>query len=389
MAAMASPTSWQPDSGSLLKEPVTTASISPEKQRVLSYIADTFNNILRDIRARPSGRPVIILKRVVAVQPYYERPDSMRVKCHIQSREMRYHFPGKNADEAWRFACVGRILGEINSAIREGITITKRDIYYRDPMLFKQQETVDRYVDDIAHTCQVTRRDLNVCASPKGLVAGLGDGSGGQVPTHIPDHRNMFFEASHIAWILVIEKEATFNTLVEKAFHQHPVLGPGLLVTAKGYPDLATRHFLRNLADHAQTPIQISGLFDWDPDGIQILKCYLYGSKRLAQEHCCILPEMKWIGIRAHDIHRLDGATQESLPLSMRDRALARSMLASEEWRDELGEILPGLQEATVEIQRLLMLNRKAEIQILDQGGGEFEQWLVGKLRSRLVETVF
>lgn len=131
-------------------------------------------------------------------------------------------------------------------------------------MLFKQQETVDRYVDDIAHTCQVTRRDLNVvgaltyirssiayqprhqCASPKGLVAGLGDGSGGQVPTHIPDHRNMFSEASHIAWILVIEKEvsrnhtasdsvlrrqATFNTLVEKAFHQHPVLGPGLLVT--------------------------------------------------------------------------------------------------------------------------------------------------------------
>lgn len=98
---------------------------------------------------------------------------------------------------------------------------------------------------------------------------------------------------------------------------------------------------------------------------------------------------MKWIGIRAHDIHRLDGATQESLPLSMRDRALARSMLASEEWRDELGEILPGLQEATVEIQRLLMLNRKAEIQILDQGGGGFEQWLVGKLRNRLVETVF
>ncbi|KAJ4510911.1 endodeoxyribonuclease [Exophiala dermatitidis] len=250
-------------------------------------------------------------------------------------------------------------------------------------MLFKQQETVDRYVDDIAHTCQVTRRDLNVvgaltyirssiayqprhqCASPKGLVAGLGDGSGGQVPTHIPDHRNMFSEASHIAWILVIEKEA------------------------KGYPDLATRHFLRNLADHARTPIQIFGLFDWDPDGIQILKCYLYGSKRLAQEHCCILPEMKWIGIRAHDIHRLDGATQESLPLSMRDRALARSMLASEEWRDELGEILPGLQEATVEIQRLLMLNRKAEIQILDQGGGGFEQWLVGKLRNRLVETVF
>lgn len=37
-----------------------------------------------------------------------------------------------------------------------------RDIFYHDPALFKQQATVDRYVDDIAHTCGVTRRDLNV-----------------------------------------------------------------------------------------------------------------------------------------------------------------------------------------------------------------------------------
>lgn len=42
------------------------------------------------------------------------------------------------------------------------ITNVSRDIYYHDPDLFKQQETVDRYIDDIAHTFQVTRNDLNV-----------------------------------------------------------------------------------------------------------------------------------------------------------------------------------------------------------------------------------
>ena len=40
-----------------------------------------------------------------------------------------------------------------------------RDIYYRDPTLFKRQAIVDRYVDDIAHTCGVTRADLHVVSS--------------------------------------------------------------------------------------------------------------------------------------------------------------------------------------------------------------------------------
>ncbi|EXJ91992.1 hypothetical protein A1O3_00542 [Capronia epimyces CBS 606.96] len=189
---------------------------------------------------------------------------------------------------------------------------------------------------------------------------------------------------SHLRWILVVEKEATFKALVERGFHQHPVVGPGLLVTAKGYPDLATRYFLRFLLDNAHTPIQIFGLFDWDPDGIMILKCYLYGSKNLAQEHCSIVPEMRWIGVKAEDITTLGHAHGELLPLSMRDRAIAASMLASEEWRNDTGEMLPGLQEGIADLQRMLMLGRKAEIQILGYGDDGIEPWLVKKLRNGL-----
>lgn len=125
------------------------------------------------------------------------------------------------------------------------------------------------------------------------------------------------------------------------------------------------------------------GLFDWDPDGIQILKCYLYGSKNLAQEHRSIVPEMKWIGITAEDIHGREHAG-DPLPLTKRDRALAVAMLASEEWRDREGEILPGLRACTAELQRQLMLGRKAEIQILGSGDGGLEQWVVRKLMSGL-----
>lgn len=45
-----------------------------------------------------------------------------------------------------------------------------RDIYYRDPQLFGKQALVDRYVDDIAFTFNVTRRDLNVVSELSGRL---------------------------------------------------------------------------------------------------------------------------------------------------------------------------------------------------------------------------
>jgi hypothetical protein len=62
-----------------------------------------------------------------------------------------------------------------------------RDIYYRDPELFKRQTTVDRYIDDIAYTCGVARADLNVVSlwEDPPPTARLGWG----ILTHRPDRR--------------------------------------------------------------------------------------------------------------------------------------------------------------------------------------------------------
>jgi len=73
-------------------------------QKVVDYIENTFSNILREIEARPCGKPVIILKRIVAVRPYYDEADFMRLKWHIEDREVQYRFPGRTEDEAWRFS---------------------------------------------------------------------------------------------------------------------------------------------------------------------------------------------------------------------------------------------------------------------------------------------
>lgn len=114
------------------------------------------------------------------------------------------------------------------------------------------------------------------------------------------------------------------------------------------------------------------------------MKCYLYGSKNMAQEHGCNIPELKWIGLKAAQVQNTD---QPSMFLTMRDRGAALSMLVSEEWRDGSDGVLPGLDEAVTELRRMLMLNRKAEIQILDERDGGLEEWLTRKLQVGLGET--
>jgi meiotic recombination protein SPO11 len=141
---------------------------------------------------------------------------------------------------------------------------------------------------------------------------------------------------------------------------------------------------LRQILDHAPFSIPVFGLFDWDPDGIRILKCYLYGSKNLAQEHDCNIPEMRWVGLKAEDMTMCQAADDPSRPMSKRDRMAAISMLSNQEWHDDMGDVLPGLREPLAELRRMLVLGRKAEIQSLDEAQGCLEDWLVDRLRVQL-----
>ncbi|KAJ4352903.1 endodeoxyribonuclease [Ascochyta clinopodiicola] len=151
---------------------------------------------------------------------------------------------------------------------------------------------------------------------------------------------------------------------------------------AKGYPDIASRRFLRQLADHAPH-IPMYAFADLDPDGIAIVSTYKYGSYRLAHEDsvhkdapALSLPNIHWLGVRWHHISRTPTTESDtdttSMPelqglmrLTARDRNKAARML---EW-DLCSETGPE-QEWRHELQTMLMLNIKAEMQILDELGG-------------------
>jgi meiotic recombination protein SPO11 len=284
--------------------------------------------------------------------------------------------------------------------------MTKRDIYYRHPDLFVKQTVVDRYVDDLACTFGITRSQLNVTAAAKGLVAGnftldrenghrvngMNDKEGMLVPTI---GENDTLDLTSVHWILVIEKEATFRSLMSSP--QWEKLGSnGVILTAKGYPDISSRRFLRQLADHVPH-IPMYAFVDLDPDGIAILSTYKYGSYRLAHEDLAStdtptlsLPNVRWLGLKSAHLTRPPVFENDSdeiatplhlqglMRLTARDRTKAQRML---EW-DLCAEDGPE-QGWRQELQKMLMCNVKAEMQILDELPMGLVSWLSGELEQK------
>jgi hypothetical protein len=67
-----------------------------------------------------------------------------------------------------------RVMEVVHEHLLKNAVITKRDLYYRDVRLFRNQTVVDRIVDDLAATISVNRSSLNVRATSKGLFCGSG-----------------------------------------------------------------------------------------------------------------------------------------------------------------------------------------------------------------------
>lgn len=250
-----------------------------------------------------------------------------------------------------------------------------RDIYYRDPALFGRQSHVDRYVDNIAYTFGVTRSALHVIAAAKGLIVGavsfcrrdgsVVDASSDREGLLIPNLKDILsVDISSVKWILVIEKEAIFRSIAASTLWT-TLSTNGIMVTAKGYPDLSTRAMLRFLSfpspQNGFCAPPIYAMVDFDPDGVAIFSTYKYGSKAMAHETAhTSLPQIQWLGLRSE--HLLSGearhAEQGLLTLSARDRKKARDMLG---W-----QILEGDEVLRRELQVMLMLNLKAELQLID-----------------------
>ncbi|KAI9149479.1 Meiotic recombination protein rec12 [Paramyrothecium foliicola] len=345
-------------------------------------------------------------------------------------------FPGKNQQEARKFgrrnvcdqarflltfrlhlARILLILQLSHDALVSGTVLTKRHIYYQHQELFGKQQNVDDLVDDLALTLAVSRDDLNIVAAAKGVVSGpvamvMRNGSRLDAQgTTIPESRSIkSIELQNVKWVLVVEKEAVFRSLSACQFWQTSAAGPGLLVTAKGYPDMVTLSFLR-LLQHTHPQLPMYGLVDFDPDGVNIFRCYRYGSEaygvgsddlhihRLgikASHVTQMKPTDLYVPSQLNEEERSSQSSTRSTTsrapassttsrdpysqLTCRDRKLAAATLERLSTRPALDHEVDALKD---ELQTILMLGMKVEIEWVDEAGS-ITDWLDFELETNL-----
>ncbi|OWZ69979.1 hypothetical protein AYX14_04626 [Cryptococcus neoformans] len=270
-----------------------------------------------------------------------------------------------------RMACIMRVASILYEVILDRNVITLRDVYYRDKQLFERQRVVDKIVDDLVATAGLKRRDFYVCASAKGLIASsslviryrTGDEivlSATRANLIDPAEKIDVIEAPNgLDWVLIVEKDAIFQSLCGAGILQNERIGHGVLVTGKGFPDLATRQILRLIADTFPC-VKMYALVDADPHGLKILSTYMYGSKANAYstdyEDLPLRDRVQWLGLRASDWSYLHINYDDLIPLEQSDIQMAMSML-----RDH--QALPV--DWKRELSHMLHLHRKAEIEII------------------------
>ncbi|KAJ9094492.1 hypothetical protein QFC21_006031 [Naganishia friedmannii] len=283
--------------------------------------------------------------------------------------------PGQSDTTALSLARLLRVCELLHHALVEDIIVTKRDIYYKDVNLFGKQSVVDALIDDVVASIGLKRMDFNVVASPKGLVASSGlillmkndeKKTLSATPSIIPSNGEIIEiqSARPPRWALVIEKEATFTTLCKSGILADEELADGLLITGKGYPDLATLHFLKLLSESFPECL-IGILVDADPHGLDILSVYRYGSKKMRYtaeaEGLALGAKAVWMGVMA---------TEWSHLLKAYSWHQAESMLQEDDlpmdWKLVTLRTLPNRnQTLRRELVHMLHMRRKAEIQIL------------------------
>lgn len=99
----------------------------------------------------------------------------LQVADRMGGREFRtIKYPRGFVQSGKTMAQAVRVLDIVHESLVKDVSVTKRDIFYRDVPLFKAQSTVDKLVDDFAATFGTSRGNLNVRATSKGLVCGTG-----------------------------------------------------------------------------------------------------------------------------------------------------------------------------------------------------------------------
>ena len=320
----------------------------------------------------------------------------------------------QNFNRAWgnigqcrTFTSICLVLSFIHQLLLSMRTTTTREVYYVFVTHFRSQRECDSAILDVAKILGVSRRSLGLSASPKGWfcgcveitrrgtlpsgkdVSGTIDGTALSSIQGLPitrewierDEEGLNEQGVEISvtskdakCILVIEKEGVFNRLSEERLYDR---FPCIMVTGKGFPDLATRALVKTLHDELDLPVL--GLCDMNPYGISVLSVYFCAGDRMGVDgnYRYSVP-IEWMGLRPtevselHEKHRFPDTVFQALTDLDRKRIDSltdeTSPYLDEDEKDEVAEEM----KYKVELEALYWL-----------GANFLGNWVFNKLQSR------
>ncbi|KAJ9585655.1 hypothetical protein L9F63_002555, partial [Diploptera punctata] len=274
----------------------------------------------------------------------------------LKNNETKVSFGSKRS--RGRFCVLVHTLNIMHRLMITRNVCTRRELYYQNPQLFNSQSVLDAAIRDICSLLDAPSWQLGVMATSKGLISGpavLFLESGENIDCNNPggvlipqDIHLLERVESPARFILVLEKDATFQKLLDENVLER--LGPCLLVTGKGYPDVCTRVLVHRLWKYLKVPV--FALVDADPHGVEILCVYRFGSLAMSHQAELSVPAIRWIGIHPSDISQL---ALQAQPLVDTDVNKLRHLAARPYIRSN-----PVLHN---QVQILLTGGRKAEIE--------------------------
>ncbi|XP_039055971.1 meiotic recombination protein SPO11-2-like [Hibiscus syriacus] len=167
------------------------------------------------------------------------------------------------ANAAKAFIRVWKVMEMCFEILVQEKQVTQRELFYKllcdSPDYFSSQLQVNRTIQDVVALLRCSRYSLGIMASSRGLVAGRillqepnqedvdcsACGSSGYAISGDLKLLESLIMKTDARYIIVVEKHAIFQRLAEDhVFNQIP----NILLTAKGYPDIATRFLLHRMS---------------------------------------------------------------------------------------------------------------------------------------------
>ncbi|OXA46425.1 Meiotic recombination protein SPO11 [Folsomia candida] len=254
-----------------------------------------------------------------------------------------------------KFALQFHLMSKIHGMVIKSMNCTIRDLYYENVSLYESQNRLESAIYDLCHILKVPRDALRLEATSKGLMAGnlkfqtttgdvinLAHFKSGMLIPSVSGVDDMCEIQSDAKQIIVVEKDAVFQRLIDERVFEE--IGPTILITGKGYPDLVTLKMIRKLRDALN--LTVFAFVDCDPYGVEIASVIRWGSFKQASIAKCAndwsiaeeltVPNLVWLGLLPSEISDFSLTHRVSSKMTMRDRHKTHLVKADPVWIHEI-----------------------------------------------------